>query len=825
MPNEGLGSMILPAGDTGMLSQYFKEEEMSSTLSEHDAAPLARQVPGASFGEVPEQPRLLDRGMGVAVARRTVFRPGDNECFGRVADRVAAGNMSLAPNPTSADSRIEQARLRNAIATGALLTSGRHLQHGDHTQSGRNLEVFSNCASAITSFAKFYLLLNGAGVGRSYDDALMAVNWQKAPRILLYLSKEHPDYPHTTAAKCQFGISVGVLAHKTTEDPDGLVDQYIIDNFLSRLNSVPDGALYHKIGDSREGWAKALEIIEAMAFREETDKTLILDFSDVRPAGSPIAGMQNRPASGPISLMRVFLNIRNSIVNSPIDMPLWEQALRVDHQASIEVQVGGARRAARMATKDWRDNDILDFIHIKTKGGLWTANHSVMVDAEFWDLARKPQTTKRYSQRAHAVFTEVTRCAYINGEPGFINGDALEDHKTGTAWDKPVYSDGRDFRSNRYQADHATDLLADLSRRANVSSFPVTVNPCAEVTLHTTGGYCVVGDYAPLLACPVAFDTLTPGLIPDDIATLWDARIEDSVRLGVRLLLRVNLMDSLYGIEIERTNRIGIGPSGLHEYAWLRFGFDFNDLLNEEISAPFWEKIEQYSIAAKEEANAYAAQLGRKAPVTITTCKPAGTTSKLFGITEGAHLPARQQYLRWVQFKGTRDPSDGSWYIGSDPLLQDYKDRGYPIRELQNFPGMTIVGFPTVPLLTRLSIGHRCVTANDAPPEDQYKWLRLLEKYWIGEDQGNQISYTLKIFTNTHDLDTFRTIVLNHQPTIRCCAILPSKPDHELGYEYLPEESLTLEEFSDIVLAINDKDVKEDIDLAHLQCASGACPI
>ena len=62
----------------------------------------------------------------------------------------------------------------------------------------------------------------------------------------------------------------------------------------------------------------------------------------------------------------------------------WEQALLIDHYLSVEVQVGGARRAARMATKSWRDSGILRFIRCKAEGGLWTANHSVMVDAEFW---------------------------------------------------------------------------------------------------------------------------------------------------------------------------------------------------------------------------------------------------------------------------------------------------------------------------------------------------------------------------------------------------------------------------------------------------------
>ena len=136
-----------------------------------------RPIPGAHFGEIPLPARALDTGMGVAVARRTVFRDTDQDCFGRVADRVSAGNMALlGRNLTPAD-RTEQARLRNAIATGTLLTSGRHLQHGDHEQPNRNMEVFTNCATAIVSFAKFYLLLNGSGVGRSYDDALTVVDW------------------------------------------------------------------------------------------------------------------------------------------------------------------------------------------------------------------------------------------------------------------------------------------------------------------------------------------------------------------------------------------------------------------------------------------------------------------------------------------------------------------------------------------------------------------------------------------------------------------------------------------------------------------------
>lgn len=799
------------------------------------SAAAPRALPPSAFGAEPLPARSLEPGMGLAVARRTVFRPEDHDDFGRVADRVAAGNMSLLRRPLTAAERDEQARLRNAIATGALLTSGRHLQHGDLEQAGRNMEVFTNCATAIASFAKFYLLLNGSGVGRAYDDELMAVDWAQAPTMLLYLAPEHRDYPHTDEALRRLAGELGVVPEEGT-DVVAAMRAWMDREMLADLAAVPAGALVHRVADSREGWAKAIEQVESMAFARQRDATVVFDLSEIRPRGAPIRGMQGRPASGPVSLLRALLNIRRHVIEAARAhaMPLWEQAMLVDHHLSVEVQVGGARRAARMATKSWRDPGIFRFIRCKSEGGLWTANNSVMVDREFWQGVREAEAARAagtprealapLAAHADAVFEEVTRCAYINGEPGFINGDRLEDFRTRTAWDKPVHTDGRDFRSSRYQVGPAADLLAEMARRAQTARFPVTTNPCGEIVLHVTGGYCVIADYAPLLACPGNPEEFEGGMVPAEIARVWDARVEESVRLAVRFLTRANTMDALYGEEVRRTNRMGVGPTGLHEWAWMRFGFSFEDLLDERRSQPFWGMLAHLSAVAKEEADAYADELGRTHPFTVTTVKPAGTTSKLFGLTEGAHLPARRQYLRWVQFQGTRDES-GAWRHGSDPLLAEYEARGYPVRCLKSFPNMSIVGFPTLPLIQRLGMGERLMTAPQASPAQHYRWLELLERYWIGAERGNQVSYTLKVFTDRHGLDEFRAIVLENQPRIRCCAVLPSKPDSQLGYEYLPEEEISQGRFAAIVAGIEDSGLHEMIDLAHLQCASGVCPI
>lgn len=783
--------------------------------------PAVPPPPGATFGEAPVPARVFDPGMGLAVARRTVLRAEDGESFGRVADRVAAGNMALAGAQADVS---EQARLRNAIATGALITSGRHLQHGDAEQPSRNMEVFTNCATAGASFTKFYLLLNGAGVGRAYDDALCPVDWAEAPDLLLHLSPSHPDHPRDRATLHRFGVEFGLLRWGMRPDAFGEVEEADVRAFLARelvhdLDRLPPGTIRHRVADTREGWAKAVEVLEAMAFRGARGERLLLDLSEIRPLGAPIRGMQGRPASGPLSLLRAFITLRREVIEAARDrdrageaMRPWEQALRADHILSTEVQVGGARRAARMATKSWRDPGALRFVRLKAEGGLWTANHSLMVDAEFWQRLGRADD-EPLTRHAKALFEAATACAYINGEPGFINGDRLEDARTGFAREKPATAEAG---SARYGIAEGAPLLAEVARRAATADFPVTTNPCGEVVLHVTGGYCVIADFAPLLACPLPLDTLAPGAVAEDIARAWDARVEDAVRLGVRFLIRVNRMDGLYAAEVARTNRIGIGPTGLHEWAWARFGLGFRDLLDEARARPFWDALARLSAAAKDEASAYAATLCMAPPVTVTTIKPAGTTSKLFGLTEGAHLPARRQYLRWVQFRGGAD---------GDPLVADYAARGYPVRALETFPGVTVVGFPTLPLIQRLGIGERLVTAPEATPAEQYRWLELLERHWIGESRGNQVSYTLKVATDRVGLDEFRAILRRHQPRLRCCAVLPSRPDRDLGYEYLPEEEVAPADFARILAGISDPGVAEAVDLARLQCEAGACPV
>lgn len=763
--------------------------------------------------------RPLDKGMGEAVARRTVYRPSDEGSWANVAKRVALGNTLLG-HPTTM--QVECEAMTEAIASASLLMSGRHLQHGDDQQPRRSIEVFTNCSSAAASFAKFYLLLNGSGVGRGYDDHMMVVDWQKGPNIRLGLSAEHTDHPHSPEAIREFARSWGM----SVDDVPALLDSFTL-NHHAVAAAIAEGKfedethVYMQVDDSREGWAHALERWETMAFLQDR-RTLVIDWSLVRAKGTPIGGMQDRPASGPLSPMRAFSRVMWNVVMAP-EMPLWRQAMVVDHYMSEEVQVGGARRAARMSTKDWRDPGIIDFIEIKSKGGLWTSNNSITVDAEFWRLVAEGDV------RAKEIFDAATACSFINGEPGFINGDLLEKHGQ-----RQVYDDGSDFRSDRFQARCAQPLLKALGERATTCRFEYITNPCGEIVLHTLGAYCVIADVVPLFAFPGTLDeaiairqALVWGTANEEMhakVRQWDDNFHKAAKIATRALMRVNKMPALYQKEVERTQRIGVGLTGIHEYAWLRFGLTFDDMLSGSPEAnQFWAMLHHVSEAIKQESIDYAQELGVSPPHTVTTVKPAGTTSKLFGLTEGAHLPSMASYLRWVQFQG-RKTEAGEWAKASDPQLSVFESKGYPMRQLTQYAGTTIVGFPTVPLVSRLGM-PKVTTAPEATPDQQYQYLRLLEENWIGKHRGNQVSYTLKIFTDRVSLDEYRGIVLRNQSTIRCCSVMPTLPESQMGYEYLPEQAVTLDELAEIMGKIKDDDLKQEIDLNTLLCSTGACPM
>jgi len=659
--------------------------------------------------------------------------------------------------------------------------------------------VTGNCSTSASSFVLFYLLLNGSGVGRCYDDDMMLVNWDYAPNVRCVIDHEHKDFDWS--------------AHESLRD-------------AKHKYGTGKDVMWFEVPDSREGWAKALEIWENAAFQKvHANKLLILDFTKVRSKGSPIGGMQDRPSSGPVPLMNAF---HKAATLKGAGLERWRQSLYIDHYFAECVLVGGARRSARMSTKSWRDTSVLDFITVKRPieydglnmdeivelradnpfpptGFLWSSNNSVTADEEFWKLVNLKRNEKGFhdelAQHARRVMRKLSESSYADGtgEPGIINVDKLVQKEDG--WN--TLTTGDYVGSEKYQLEEETELyMSRLARKAKRKKHHIITNPCGEIALTILGGYCTIADVVPFHA-----DTLDEA--------------EEAFRAATRALIRVNTMDCLYKKEVERTNRIGVGMTGVMEFAWKFFKLGFRDLIDEEKSKDFWLTLARFNRAVYEEAVAYSEKIGVSVPHTMTTIKPSGTISKLFGLCEGWHLPSMKWYVRWVQFRD------------DDPLIAKYRAAKYPVRELKQYRGHVIVGFPTQPVVSTIIPEDKLVTAGEATPEEQYKWLMLGEKYWIhGTDEegnpvtdrniGNQISYTLKYNTDNVDYKLFREMLVKYQSQIRCCSVMPQSDTS--AYEYQPEQPVNKAEYEKIAHAIQ-MELEEDIGKEHVDCDSGSCPI
>jgi len=745
---------------------------------------------------------VVQPGMPKAVFHNKYSRrkaDGSFQTFVERIEDVMLGNFSLHPDWKRQTPQLLQ-EYESALAlgrAGILATSGRHLQHGDADQASKIMELFTNCSSGMFSFMKFRLLLRGSGVGRDYSTATCRVNWDNMPNVRLVLDENHPDFYAKVVPEDPKSAEPYVLK------PYGFIES--LRDARHKYDSESENVRWFTVEDTREGWSKVIEILETAAWQEKhKDKLFIFDCTPIRCHGSPILGLQGRPASGPIPFMEAIASI---ISLKGTGMKPWKQALYVDHYLAACVHLGGARRAARMATKYWKDRDTIEFIDIKRGGFLWSANNSILVDQEFWQQARQPQ-----HNHARRVFEAASNAAYFDdtGEPGFINVDLLTDNREGletitgaSCIDTTIYKDLHP---------RTKDMIENVLGHVKNLKYIFIVNPCSEITLATYGGYCLVGDEN--LSCV------------KDVPTAIKA-----AGLMARFLVRTNLMMCDYSAEVKRTNRIGVSLIGIHEFAWNVFGLTFRDMISyydvvfgntfdshatsmAQVVA-FWCCIADMRDEAEKQANVLSDYLGLVHPHTTTTIKPGGTVGKVFNCTEGAHLPALAHYIRWVQYKK------------DDPDLNDLIKRGYPVKDVSHrYPEQMVIGFPTKQPIVDL-MGDRVVTADETTPEENFKWLRLLEHFWLGEvGRNNQISFTLKYDKSKVSYQEFMALVLEWQPQVRCCAVMPGSDwrKTEQIYSYVPEQPISADEYHTLIQKIH-RIEHEAYDDESLQCESGVCPI
>lgn len=391
-------------------------------------------------------------------------------------------------------------------------------------------------------------------------------------------------------------------------------------------------------------------------------------FSNIRPRGSKIRSTGGT-SSGPVSFMAVY------------------------DKASEIIKQGGTRSGANMGILRVDHPDILDFINSKRASGVLTNfNLSVALTHEFMAAVEKDdyyllkfaeKTVGKY--RAREVFDQLAQNAWLNGEPGVIFLDRINE-------DNPT---------------------------PELGSFEAT-NPCAEQPL------------LPYEACNLGSINLSNMVENDRIN--WE-KLAHTVKWAVRFLddvVEVNKFPLNKIAELVLGNRkIGLGIMG-----WADVLFQLKIPYNSAEAVKLAEKVMRFINKLAHKTSSELAEVRGSFPniersiykgkkmrnATCTTIAPTGSISLIAGTSAGIEPVFALAY--------TKNVLEGKQVLIVDPVFEEYV-RGYLPRDTAEKIIAAVLEEGSVQNIAVLPAHIRkvFVTAPEIAPEWHVRMQAAFQKY------------------------------------------------------------------------------------------------
>ncbi len=678
---------------------------------------------------------------GLSVYERTYQRvksDGSRETWDETVRRVVKGNISLVPERNVWPD--EEEALYDLIYNFRAIPGGRHLWMSG--VEGR--QFLFNCyvsgwgdrLSDHFSFT-FNQLMEGGGVGANYSAKHINFPVSNLLKVSVVCSPEHPDY-----------------------------DKMVEANLLSPYSEGMDA---FRVEDSREGWVSALrwiiDIAESPTYgKDEGHLELVVDVSEVRPAGVPIRTFGGTSA-GPLPLAKLLKQVSHLLneafeaggMNGPI-------AMEIDHAIATCVVSGNVRRSARMSIMHWNDPYVDWFLQCKASGlGHWSTNISVEIDVEFISYIHSPREVFSEAEhlkwvRAHNVYEAVISGMLENGEPGFWNSS-----------------------------------LANVGEPNEV----ISTNPCGEICLEPWEN-CNLGHIN--LGAFVSRE----GIV--DIRGLHKAHI-----LMTRFLIRATFGDisSRKTKEVsDRNRRIGVGHFGFAAFV-AKQSIRFSDSWTDPNVRNF---LSSAAVTVAQAAQDYAYELRIPVPVKTRTIAPTGTIAKLPGEPEGISPVFARYYIQRIRFS-TVDPRQAE-------MLNEYRNLDYNIVPDPNTPYTMVVEIPTKnKLVSELEgMGINPFVLEDASEvsfENHLQVQRMYQELWA----DNAVSYTVNVNPNQYTEEEVRRIIAPFLGYLKGTTVFPQR-----GYELAPLERVHESDFARLRGSQRALGVSLG-DGVNGDCQTGACPV
>jgi ribonucleotide reductase, class II len=322
-------------------------------------------------------------------SRRT---PSGRETWEQVCDRTSSGLTKLGKLTPQEVALID--RMQRQIKA---LSSGRWLWVGGNEwiEQPANFSGAYNCSSTnIIDWRAFGLLMDLAMMGCGTGAVLEPKYINQLPPIRNRL---------VVNLQGEIGSTLPQLRRQETE--------------VKFESEALGGRLCHRVhiyvGDSRQGWVKSYQTLLELSTDERFsgEVQVILDLSDVRPAGEPLKGFGG--VANPVKLSELYYRCA-SILNRAIGRQLnsVECCLLID-EAAVTIVAGNIRRSAGM--RQFASDDDLG---ANAKNNLWQQdeNGNWRIDPERDALRMANHTRIFHRKPSEQECIDAVRKQYYSGE-------------------------------------------------------------------------------------------------------------------------------------------------------------------------------------------------------------------------------------------------------------------------------------------------------------------------------------------------------------------------------------------------------------------------
>jgi adenosylcobalamin-dependent ribonucleoside-diphosphate reductase len=500
-------------------------------------------------------------------------------------------------------------------------------------------------------------------------------------------------------------------------------------------------------GDSREAWG---ETLKQSLIISGTGGGVGINFSPIRPNGSPVKGTGGH-ATGPVSLMRM------------------------DNGVGQELVAGGNRRMAKMSCLDINHPDILEFLDCKlVDGQLNNTNISVVLNfdpVEFQQLVRDDgEIELEWGGRktgetvnARELWKRIVQNAWINGEPGVLNG---------------------------YEANEKNNIYYHKKL--------ISTNPCGEIWLEAYG------------CCDLGALVL-PRFVDNYGNVDWE-QLENTIRVGVRFLDDVLTVNQYPLNEIkencEEVRRIGLGVLGLHSM-FMKLGLkysspeamEFTDQLFSFIKHSAYDSsimlaVEKGPFPAYDEEFVDSGFMQKMKPAirrkvreygirncALLTVAPTGTTAMVCGTTSGIEpIMAPVYWRRMVKDVDKKNQNIAEEVLVIEPAYDEFGD--------------LVEG------------------AMDVPVEDHFQMQKVVQNH-----VDNAVSKTINLPTD-YPLDNLSDLWLQYLPTLKGTTFYRFGSRENEPFNPVPHD-----EIEEVISSTSDENIRRKERVEQDNCATGVCLI